>query len=96
MGSYRLSGAAKADVRAIDQYSEETFGPHQAELYIEGLERAFRMLANFPRTGTSAGDLRPGLFRFPYQSHVIFYSIESNEITIRRVLHGRMNFKPRF
>jgi toxin ParE1/3/4 len=44
-----------------------------------------------------AGGLKQssGLFRFPYQSHIIFYTIEPTHIVIRRVLHDRMDFATR-
>ena len=50
------------------------------------------MLAEFPRTGRSAEELRTGYFRFRYQSHMIFYTIEQDHIVIQRLLYGRMNF----
>lgn len=82
-------------MEAIYRYSEETFGTYQAEAYSEGLNRTLQLLADFPRMGRSAEDLRPGLFRLGYQSHMIFYTIEPDYIMIRRVLHARMNFAAR-
>ena len=96
MADYRLSDAAEADIEAIHLDTDETFGPRQAARYIDGLTRSFQMLADFPRTGRSADDLHPDLFRFPHQSHVILYSIEPDRIVIRRVVHGRMNLSDRF
>lgn len=96
MADYRLSGAAEADIEAIHLYTNETFGPRQAARYIDGLTRSFQMLADFPRTGRRADDLHSDLFRFPYQSHVILYSIEPGRIVIRRVGHGRMDLSSRF
>ena len=95
MAEYRLSAAAVADIEAIYLYTDEAFGSRQAEVYVGGLAQAFARLADFPRMGRSADDLRPGLFRFRYQSHAIFYTIEPDHIVIRRVLHGRMDFASR-
>jgi toxin ParE1/3/4 len=95
MAEYRLSGAAEADIEAIYIYTYQTFGAHQAESYALGLKQSFERLADMPRIGRSAEDLRPGLFRFRYQSHIIFYTIESDHILIQRVFHGRMDFASR-
>jgi toxin ParE1/3/4 len=45
--------------------------------------------------GRSAEDLRSNFFRFRYQSHMIFYTIEPDRIVIQRVLHARMDFGSR-
>jgi toxin ParE1/3/4 len=45
--------------------------------------------------GRRAEDLRAGFFRFRYQSHMIFFTIEPNQIVIQRVLHARMDFGSR-
>ena len=72
-----------------------TFGPSQTELYMQGLGRTFDVLAETPGIGRSAEDLKPGFFRFRYQSHMIFYTIEPSGIVIHRVLHARMDFGSR-
>jgi toxin ParE1/3/4 len=95
MAEYRLSVAAEEDIRALYQSSETMFGLRQTELYMQGLDRTFRDLAETPGMGRSAEDLMPGHFRSRYQSHVIFYTIELDHIVIRRVLYARMDFGSR-
>jgi hypothetical protein len=34
-------------------------------------------------------DLRPGLYRYAYESHTIFYTIETDHVFIVRVLYAR-------
>jgi toxin ParE1/3/4 len=92
MADYRLSAAAKQDIRTIYRSSELRFGSRQTEIYMQGLGRALRNLAEMPGMGRSADDLRPDLFRFRYQSHMIFFTIEPSQIVVRRVLHARMDF----
>jgi toxin ParE1/3/4 len=92
MADYVFSAAAESDIQAIFLLSEENFGERQTDIYLDGLDRALRNLAETPRIGRTADDLRPGLFRFPYQSHMIFYTIEPDRIVIRRILHARMDF----
>ena len=77
MPSFRLSSEAAADVEAIGDYGIATFGLAQALKYHLALESRFELLGQFPRIGMPTYDLRPGLYRYPYQSHTIFYTIES-------------------
>jgi plasmid stabilization system protein ParE len=37
-----------------------------------------------------------GSIRFPYEAHMIFYTIASEQIFIVRVLHARADFKRHF
>lgn len=67
------------------------FGPRQTAIYMAGLAQAFRNLAETPGMGRRSDDLKPGFLRFRYQSHVIFFTVETGRIVIQRVLHGRMN-----
>jgi toxin ParE1/3/4 len=92
MAEYRLSGAADADIESLYLYGLETFGMRQAEAYLARLRYVLDMLAAFPRMGRSLENLRGGFFRFPCESHVIFYTIEADHITIQRVLYGRADF----
>ena len=95
MPDYRLSVAAEEDIGALFRFSEVTFGPRQTDTYMDGLVRSFQKLAQTPGIGRSAEDLRFGFFRFRYQSHMIFYTIEPERIVIQRVLHARMDFGSR-
>ena len=92
MADYVFSAAAEFDIQAIFLFSEENFGERQTDISMDGLDRALRNLAETPRIGRTADDLRPGLLRFRYHSHMIFYTIEPDCIVIRRILHARMDF----
>ena len=95
MAEYRLSIAAEADIEALYHFSRMLFGERQTEIYMEGLGQALHNLAQTPGIGRSAEDLKPEFLRFRYQSHVIFYTIEPDQIAIQRVLHARMDFGSR-
>ena len=95
MADYQLSVAAEEDIQALYRSSQTMFGPRQTELYMEGLGRTFQNLARTPLIGRRADDLKPGFFRFRYQSHMVFYTIELDQIVIQRVLHARMDFGSR-
>jgi toxin ParE1/3/4 len=92
MPSYSLSNDADADVADIARYTLAKFGERQVIKYIATLERTFQLLADFPGIGSTADDLRPGLMRFPNQSHMIFYTIAADHILIVRILHARADF----
>jgi toxin ParE1/3/4 len=96
MPAYRLSNATVADLEAIGSYGFETFGTTQALKYQLAIEARFEMLAQFPRIGVPTYDLLPGLYRFPYAAHMIFYTIAAEEIFIVRVLHAKADFKRHF
>lgn len=95
MADFRLSVAAEEDIRAVYRSSQTMFGPRQTEIYMEGLGRAFQNLAQIPGMGRTADDLKRGFFRFRYQSHMTFFTIEPGQIVIQRVLHARMDFGSR-
>ena len=91
MARYELTEAAEADLAAIADYTIETFGIAQARRYRDGLTRAFENIAQNPRMGREAGQLRSGYRRFEHRSHAIFYQIEDRGIRIVRVLHMSMD-----
>ena len=50
------------------------------------------MLAASPELGNACDYIEPGLRKYPFQSHVVFYDLLSEkEIQVVRVLHKRMD-----
>jgi toxin ParE1/3/4 len=96
MPSFRLSAEAAVDVEAIGDYGIATFGLPQALKYHLALESRFELLGQFPRLGLPTYDLRPGLYRYPYESHTIFYTIEPDHVFIVRVLYAGADFRRHF
>ncbi len=74
MAKFRLSTTAVEHLDRIITYSSAHFGEAQTEAYVEGLKRTLGLLADFPLMGMAAFELRPGLRRFVYGSHVVFYT----------------------
>jgi toxin ParE1/3/4 len=91
MAVYSLSSKAAADLDGIYEYTILHFGLEQARVYLLGLHERFQMHAEQPRHGRTAEELAPGLRRFEYQSHMLFYIPKDNGIRIVRVLHQRMD-----
>jgi toxin ParE1/3/4 len=88
--SYRLSASAKRDITSILFYTQDEWGPEQAERYYDSLLKAFRSLSASPRIGMVSDSIARGLRRFPVEQHVVFYKIEKTGILIVRLLHKRM------
>ena len=93
MVDWRLSKKAEADVTAIYVFTHRSFGETQAEAYIEGLNRTFGLIADFPGIGNSADEIKAGFRRFRFQSHLIFYTHEVDHIFIRALIHARRNVR---
>ena len=50
------------------------------------------MLANSPKMGNACDYIEAGLRKYPFQSHVVYYDILSDqEIQVVRVLHKSMD-----
>ncbi len=93
MAVYRLSSRAVADLDGIYEYTILNFGLEQAQLYLSGLQDRFEALVKHPLQGRKAEELAPGLRRFEYQSHIVFYMPEGKDIWIVRVLHQSMDLE---
>jgi toxin ParE1/3/4 len=87
---YRLSRKAEADLIGIALYSSETFGIERALAYGDGLLEMFDRLAENPEMGVSFA-LRPGIRKYIYQSHTIFYRASTSRVSILRILHQNMD-----
>lgn len=93
MAQHRFSAHAQRDLINIIIYTIENWGKTQANIYIDGLEELAENLAKSPTLGTRRNDLKDGLFSFPYQSHILFYTSTKSGITIIRVLHQHQSWE---
>ena len=91
MAAYRLTPRAVDDLDGIYEYTIVNFGLERARGYLNELHRRFNDLARRPALGRGAEQLAPGLRRYPYRSHVVFYMPEERGVLIVRVLHERMD-----
>ncbi len=89
--SYVLTEAADLDIVEIYEYSFTVFGFSQAEEYLEGLHHLFIQLTQYPNEGLQREDLGGNIYSIPFGSHLVFYIILENTITIVRVLHQSQN-----
>ncbi len=86
-----LSVRAETDRESIAAYGIETWGEERAAAYIAALDRAIDGLTENPAIGQVRFDLRDGVRHFPVRQHVVDYSILSDRIWVRRILHTRQD-----
>jgi toxin ParE1/3/4 len=93
MAGYSLSESAKSDISKTYEFGIENFGLSQAQLYLDQMHEHFQSLAENPEIGRSAFEYAPGLRRFAFASHTIFYLPLSTGAFIVRVLGQPMNYQ---
>jgi len=88
VAEFRISKKARRDLDDIADYTYETFGERQADKYGEELLNTFAMLAERPRMGKTAAGFASNLRCFPFQAHVVYYSLAEEGIFVVRILHS--------
>ena len=92
MPHFRVKAAARADLKGIAIFTEQTWGRDQRNSYLTEIDQAFHRLAENFQLGQTCGHIRSGYRVFPVGSHLIFYKVASDQTPeIIRVLHKRMN-----
>jgi toxin ParE1/3/4 len=91
MGIYTVSPRAHRDLSDIWDFTAAQWGSDQAELYIRDIQRVFELIADQPQLARSCDEIRPGYFRFPAGSHIVFFRRSVDGIAVVRVLHARMD-----
>lgn len=64
-----------------------------ARQLLDRFTRRFDELSEFPLIGPSRDDLQQGLRTLLVENYIAFYAIEGEQITILRVLDGRMDIE---
>jgi toxin ParE1/3/4 len=90
-----LSDKAKFDLFRIYRYLEER-SPTAADAFIRRIDSNFESLARFPFIGRERSNLAPGLRCLVVGLHLIFYVVDDDEITVVRVIDGRMDVDEEF
>jgi toxin ParE1/3/4 len=91
MAIYKLTNKAEIEIENIYEYSIINFGLQVAQVYLLGLHDCFDLLADYQSFGTDYGFIEPGLFRYEYRSHSIYYQITEDGILIVRVLGSKQD-----
>ena len=91
MARYQLTNKAEADVGSIYEYSIVNFGLRTARDYLSGMHDCFDILAENPSWGNVYGFIEPGLCRYEYRSHSVYYQETKTGILVARVLGNRQD-----
>lgn len=90
---YTLSPRAQADLDEIWHYTENRWGPNQAEVYIRQIARDIESLTARPELAQECPEIRAGYYKFRSGSHMLFFCRRKDGIDIIRILHARMDFE---
>ncbi len=90
---YRLviSPAARDDLLEIYQFGVRNWGHVQSSQYLEKLKDQLWLLTEQPEIGIERPELSLDMRSFPVGSHTVFYRLQSIEVEIVRLLHGRQD-----
>lgn len=92
MRTFKLSNAAKQDLKDIALYTEKRWDKTQRNRYLKQLDERFHQIARNPAIGKPCDDIKQGYFKIPEGSHIIYYTNITDEyVFIVRVLHKRMD-----
>lgn len=81
---------AERDIAEIAAYTVTTWGEEQWEIYAALLEHTCEVILPKNLRFARQFPLRPGLFRWKCERHVIFFRKVKGRVQIVRVLHERM------
>jgi len=97
MANYRISKKAQLDLIGIWDYTVSEWSIKQANRYLKSLLKAFDYISKNPEMGKACDDIKIGYFKFPKESHLIFYRRASNSmVDIVRILHKRSDIYSKF
>jgi len=91
MPNFKLTEAAKKDLRGISTYTTKTWGKEQEKAYRETLRAALRIIAKNPEIGLKREELAEGLRSFPVGQHIAYYVERRGGIEVARILHPSMD-----
>ena len=86
-----VSPAAQADFKEIYQYGCTHRGKKPAQQYIAKLKEQLWQLLTHPEMGLLRPELSPTIPSFSLERHIIFYRVQSEQVEIVRLLHGRQD-----
>jgi toxin ParE1/3/4 len=61
--------------------------------YLMGINAAMRRLGRLPSLGSNYSEVIPGVRRYLFRSHFLYYTVADDSVRIVRILHARMSPK---
>ncbi len=86
MKNYKLTNTAETEIDEIYEYTLTNFGLQIAQQYVLGLQERIEALHNGKISGEDFSFILPGLLRFEYMSHSIYYQLREKDVLIVRVV----------
>lgn len=92
MGSYRLTGQAKADIKRIHQWGVRHFGEDRADAYFQKFFMRFEELAENPFLYPAADEIRQGYRKSVCGADTIYYRVTDEGVEVMAII-GHQDFK---
>jgi len=86
-----LSRDAVADIAAIGRYTRRTWGAEQARRYSQRLTDRLIGLKQRARPGRVRSEVNPVLRSLKSDRHVIYFTLEEEQVLVVRILHESMS-----
>ncbi len=90
-----LSPQAWRDLEAIEDYTLETWGARQAEIYLQLIDDAFTRIAENPKLGHHHPDVPAPYRAYKVGKHVAVYRYDAEKVELLNILHPAMDVKKR-
>lgn len=87
---YRLTSDAQSDLIDIRRYTLAQWGVTQSRKYLSELQQTLLALSEAPSIGKKRLEVGEEVFSFPYVSHVIYYTLDNQQLVAFAVLHKSM------
>ncbi len=88
--SLRITPDAKNDLIKIRQFTISHWGKEQSNSYLSELRKKIRLLTGNPAIGMERTDLGTSIFSFPHTSHMIYYTLDTDQLVVFAILHQSM------
>lgn len=92
----RLRPKAKSDLAEIWRYSREKWGKLKARSYVGWFEETLNLIDQHPGLAKDASSIEPQLLKYAAGSHIIYFRMTDDSITISRILHQSMDHEQHF
>lgn len=92
MAIVKLTPAADLDLLEIWNFSDDRWGPEQADTYLRKLDARMTFLAKNPKRGRPRRELPGHPMSFHEGRHIIFYRRINTGIEVIRLLYDSMDF----
>ena len=87
----RFTRTARAQLRSVGEYTEETWGKEQRDSDLGELCAGFADICKSPEKGRTRDELHEGLRSRRLQNYVAYYFVKKRQVVIVGILHERMD-----